>query len=450
MVSIVSSTLAQDTWKAVLGELQMCLPSSTYETYLKDTLGVAIEDNQFVVSVPNAFTAEWLEKRVYHLVHKAVNKISQSPLGVSFLIASSPSPRVPVSQKTSPQSKPATEGLFTANPRYGFNTFVVGPSNSLAYSASEAVALGKTSLYNPLFIYSGVGLGKTHLLLSIARKCLERGVSHLYVTSEHFTNHFISSIRQGKTDDFRTHYRSVDVLLVDDIQFLGGKEQTQEGFFHTFNDLHNSNRQLVMTSDQPPSTMPSMEARLRSRFGWGLIADIQPPPLETRIAILRSKAEQMRVDVSSEVLLHIAERIVENVRDLEGALLRVVATAQTEKSSISPLVADRALLPFLQSSRNVSPALILNAVEAVFNIPRSLLLGRKRDKDIAMARQMAMYFLKRELRMGASEVGRQMGGKNHSTVLYAIKRIASLSNNPEVRAKLQAVKDVILHQSRVA
>ena len=446
----MSNTLAQDTWRAVLGELQMCLPTSTYETYLKDTSGLAIEDNQFIISVPNAFTAEWLEKRVYHLVHKTVNKVSQEPLGVTFLISSPRPTGLPVSAKKSPKTKPSTEGLFSSNPRYDFSSFIVGPSNNLAFSASEAVALGKTTLYNPLFIYSGVGLGKTHLLLSIARKCLERGVSHLYVTSEQFTNHFISSIRQGKTDEFRAHYRNVDVLLVDDIQFLGGKEQTQEGFFHTFNDLHNSNRQLVMTSDKPPGELPSLEARLRSRFGWGLIADIQPPPLETRIAILRSKAEQMRVDVSSDVLHHIAERIVDNVRDLEGALIRVVATAQTEKAPISPTVADMALAPFLAASRNVSAALIFNAVEAVFNIPRSVLLGRKRSKEIALARQITMYFLRRELRLGFSEVGRHLGGKSHSTAMHAVRKItASMHNSPEVRERIHSVKEVITAQARL-
>ena len=447
----MGTTVAQDIWAAVLGELQLQIPRSTYETWLKDTAGVAIEDQSMVVSVPNAFTADWLEKRIFRLVHKTVNKVSPQPLEVRFRIGSC-TPRNPdLLRSTADQAIDPFQGSPSfPNRRYSFTSFVVGSSNSLAFTASEAAAKAPGQCYNPLFIYSGVGLGKTHLLHAIARNCMERRLKYLYVTSEQFTNEFITAIRERTTEKFRSRYRSVDVLLMDDIQFMAGKEQTQEGFFHTFNDLHNSNRQLVITSDRPPTTMQALEDRLRSRFSWGLIADIQPPPLETRIAILQAKAREMQVTISDEVLTFIAQRIRDNVRHLEGALNRIVATSQLTKGTADLELAARALQGLAQDTQQSSPSpeRVLTAVAQVFNVAHQDLLGRRRHKELTIARQIAMFLLHKELGLAVTRIGRLLGGKNHSTVIYGIDKVGvELKANAALRQKVQAVKEKLLGTS---
>ena len=331
----MSESTAREVWRAVLGDLQLQLPRPTFETWLKPTEGVAYDDHVFEVEAPNSFAVEWLERRMYHALQKTLHKVSGREFELQLTVKSQgdfyaveqsfPVPDQAVS--ATPAAPPLFE-IRSFNPKYSFDTFVAGPSNRLALSASRAVAESSGQTYNPLFLHSGAGLGKTHLLQAIGKSCASRGMSVLYVTSEQFTNEFITAIRNRTTEDFRRRYRSVQVLLMDDVQFLSGKEQTHEGFFHTFNDLHNSGNQVVISSDRPPKELGSIEDRLRSRFEGGLIAGIQPPDLETRMAILFNKAGQLRVEMEESVVELIAKRVQRNVRELEGSLNRMVAYSQ--------------------------------------------------------------------------------------------------------------------------
>ena len=441
---ITQTVIAEKTWSAVLGELQLQVPSSTYETWLKNTTGLSLENQILVVSVPNAFTAEWLEKRIFRLVHMTAQKVSRKSLQVQFRIENNRTARPePVISSSAKDPQPPQIPENTPNPRYSFDSFVVGSSNDLAYTAAHTVALCPGKSYNPLFIYSGPGLGKTHLLQAIARKCAEQRLKFLYVTSEQFTNDFITSIRQRTTTDFRSRYRSVDVLLMDDVQFLNGKEQTQEGFFHPFNDLHTTNRQVVITSDQPPYTMPSLESRLRSRFSWGLIVDIQQPSLETRIAILQKRSQALQLSVSQEVLTYIAQRVYDNIRSLEGVLNRVAIMAGMNKTIIDIATAAKALQGLVQDIQRYAkyPEQVLPVVAQIYNIRIEDLIGKKRLKELVAARQLAMYILHTELQIPVTRVGRIMGGRTHATVIHGVEKITSeLKNNPDFSHQLWLVK----------
>ena len=444
-------TTARSTWSAVLGELEIQLPSSAYATWLKDTVGLSINDGSLVVGVPNVFTSEWLEQRAYQLVQKTAAKITGAPLQVSFRVDPSkqrvPSPAAPAHHTSSEAPLPFSR---VPNHRYSFDSFVVGPSNSLSYNAALAVASSSGQYYNPLFIYSGVGLGKTHLLHAIAHRCVERSVNYLYVTSEQFTNEFITAIRQRSTEEFRSRYRSVDILLMDDIQFMSGKEQTLEGFFHTFNDLHNTNRQIVITSDKSPKTMPYLEERVRSRLSWGLTTDIQAPPLETRVAILQTKAQEMQVSVNNQVLTYVAERTHGSVRNLEGAFNRIVATAQLSNSPITLELAKQ-VLRGTEDHRDISsqsPDHVLLAIEAVFKVDQAILTGPKRQRDFVIARHAAMYIMRKYLNLTVTEIGRALGGKNHATVIHGIKRVTKyLNDDSAFRAKIEATKEDLANRS---
>jgi chromosomal replication initiator protein len=311
------------------------------------------------------------------------------------------------------------------NPRYTFDNFVVGSNNRLAHAASLAVAENPAHSYNPLFLYGGVGLGKTHLLHAIGNACHERGLNVLYVSSEEFTNDMINSIRMHTTQAFRDKYRSADVLLVDDIQFIAGKESTQEEFFHTFNTLHGQDKQIIVSSDRPPKAMVTLEERLRSRFEWGLAADIQPPDLETRLAILRSKAERTGRTVPDEILETIARRVQSNIRELEGALNRIVAFADLSGSMLTPQLAEVALADLLPQRRDLTTAQVVALVAEKFKVSVDQLIGRDRSREIALPRQVAMYLLRREINVSLPQIGEALGGRDHTTVMYAIDQIAN-------------------------
>ena len=330
----------QDTWIATLGQLEMELPRTTFDTWLKETEGLAFDGMDLLVQVPSVFTIAWLEQRMYQTILRALRQSSGDLLDVRFQVSGEvggeDAQTSAVSRQVNGSDYPAPAPVSPApvstgvnfDRKYSFNNFVVGTSNRMAFSAAQAVADAPGQAYNPLFLYSGVGLGKTHLLHAVGQQASRSGKSVLYVSSEQFTNDFISAIRNRTTEEFRQRYRSVQVLLIDDVQFMSGKEQTQEGFFHTFNDLHTAGYQIVLTSDRPPKALALLEDRLRSRFEWGLIADIQPPDLETRMAILSTKAEQLNTIIEESVLELIAKRVQKNVRELEGSLNRVVAYSQ--------------------------------------------------------------------------------------------------------------------------
>ena len=441
---------AREIWKAVLGDLQMQLPRPTFETWLKSTEGVAENGQIFIVEAPTAFGVEWLEKRMFHSLQRTLEKVSGSPMqlqlrvrsgGVSYATERAQLPRGVIQEANQPLFE-----FKSLNPRYTFESFVVGSSNRLAFSAAHAVADTPGIAYNPLFLYSGAGLGKTHLLQAIGRTCAMRGMSVLYVTSEQFTNEFIAAIRSRTTEDFRKRYRSVQMLLVDDVQFLSGKEQTHEGFFHTFNDIHNSGHQVVVSSDRPPRELPLVEERLRSRFEWGLIADIQPPDLETRMAILASKADEMHVGLGDAVIELIAKRVQRSVRELEGSLNRMVAYSQLMNVSLTLDTTERILNDVTPevSRASIDPQRILSEVASYYGVKVDDLLARSRKRIVSVPRQVAMYLLIHEIGLPPTQVGRLLGGRDHSTVIHGAGKInGEMNEDSELRHDVQAIKESI-------
>ena len=447
----------REIWKAVLGELQLQLPRPTFETWLKHTDGVSYDEHQFVVEAPTPFAVAWLERRMYNAIQKTVEKVTDRPLDVVFRVrpgheaengsvTSSGQTLELESGQDEIQVKPQAQPPAAFNPKYTFDSFVVGPSNQLAYSAARAVADAPGKSYNPLFIYSGVGLGKTHLLHAIGHAAASRGLAVRYVTSEQFTNDFITSIGNRTTEAFRQRYRSVEVLLLDDVQFMSGKEQTHESFFHTFNDLHNSGHQVVITSDRPPKALALLQDRLRSRLEWGLLADIQPPDLETRMAILVSKAKNLGIRVGESVIELIAKRVHKNVRELEGSLNRMVAQAELMSEPITVQSASRILEELTADTERhaIDPERILEAVSNHFRVGTDSLLARGRTQKIAHARQVAMYLLINELEMTPTQVGRLLGGRDHATVIHGAGKInGEINEDTHLRRDVLSIKEAI-------
>ena len=424
---------AVEIWKAALDELQGKVSPANYQTWLKNTVGLTYSDSCFTVGVSSSFVTESLEKRLHPLIEKTLIGITGKPLSVQFQVHlgngdEELTPPVP-STPSSTNYKQRT-GAPKLNRKYTFSSFIVGSSNRLAHAAALGVAENPGNSYNPLFVYSGVGLGKTHLLHAIGWEAIRVRPRVMYVTAEQFTNEFISAIRERRSEDFRDKYRSVDVLLLDDIQFIAGKEQTQEGLFHTFNALHTGNSQIVISCDRPPKSLTLLEDRLRSRFEWGLIVDMQPPDLETRIAILQTKAEEQKTGAPPEVLNFIARRIQKNIRELEGALNRVMAYARLTKSPLTVDLATQALADISSDAhkRTLTPAVIMSVVATFFNIPPETLQGKRRDKPSSQARQIAMYLLREELQCSWTQIGRELGGRDHSTILHGYHKISDEIN----------------------
>ncbi|MEW9032912.1 MAG: chromosomal replication initiator protein DnaA, partial [Planifilum fimeticola] len=395
-------TSIQELWSQALESIRGKLSKPSFETWLMSTKAVDYYDETLVISAPNDFTRDWLASHYVDLIRDTLTEITGKDIEVRIVnappVEKGVEQRVPV-----PERKPAvTEEppKTMLNPRYTFDSFVIGSGNRFAHAASLAVAEAPAKAYNPLFIYGGVGLGKTHLMHAIGHYVREHNPDSrvVYISSEKFTNEFINSIRDNKTVDFRNKYRNVDILLIDDIQFLAGKEQTQEEFFHTFNTLHEESKQIVISSDRPPKEIPTLEDRLRSRFEWGLITDIQPPDLETRLAILRKKAIADNLDIPGEVLAYIADRIDTNIRELEGALIRVVAYSALMNQPITPELAAEALKDIVPNHRERSVSIqdIQQEVCAFYRLSIEDLKAKKRTKNVAFPRQIAMY-LCREL-----------------------------------------------------
>ena len=441
-----NSRQAGDVWQAVLGDLQLRVTRPSYETWLRDTTGIAYGDGEFVVGAPNTFVAEMLEQRMYSLISQSVERVVAKGVDVRFTVIS-PNRAADGAHDGGSHNGATSSGAAKAsgsipslgpapfaavlNPRYTFETFIVGRSNELAHAAASAVSDSPGSVYNPLFIYSGVGLGKTHLLHAIGHTLASRGLSPIYATTEEFTNQYIKAIREGKTEDFRARYRSADALLLDDIQFIIGKEQTQEGFFHTFNSLHLAGRQVIITSDRPVSNLTLLEDRVSSRLAAGLVVDIQTPDLEMRMDILRAKAAGTGRQFPDDVLDFLAERVHKNVRELEGNLNRIVAYAHLTESPISVDLVKRAIADSLQTSRRhkVSDQRILDVVCSYFSIDVEVLKGRRRDKETALARQVAMYLLREDANLTLKSAGAVLCGKDHTTVMHACVRISSRIND---------------------
>jgi chromosomal replication initiator protein len=455
---------AKQVWRAALGELQVSLSPANFETWLKETALVAVDDNRFRVAVPNGFAKDWLETRYRSLISQTLARVVGYSVTVDFEVQEGLSAQANNNQSESPQPTATQqsvrlesgrvggggEGASSAslNPRYTFRTFIVGSANRLAHAASLSVAERPGHAYNPLFLYGGVGLGKTHLMHAIGNQVLSRFPRKrvVYATSEKFTNEFIASIQQGRIEDFRSRYRRIDLLLIDDIQFIADKERTQEEFFHTFNAIHEDGKQIVLSSDRPPKLITTLEERLRSRFEWGLIADLTAPDLETRIAILRAKAEENAVPIASDVLEFIARKVASNIRELEGALNRIVAYASMGGMPITIDLAQAVLSNVLYNPkrRMVTPERIANAVSEYYGVELEALKGQKRDRAIVTPRQIAMYLMRAETDVSLLRIGQELGGRDHSTVLHACEKIdRETQENEELRRELAAVRELI-------
>ena len=433
----------KEIWEIALGELQVQVSKPNFRTWFSKTVGLSYQDHHFIVGVPNTFAAEYLEKNQRSLIEKALAGLTAPDVQVVFQVNGKSHHRTAATVKSAPI--PSTPPAFTRlNPDYVFDSFIEGGCNKLARAAAQSVAQNPGHSYNPLFIYGGAGLGKTHLLHAIGQAATSNGINVICTSAEEFTNEFVAAVREKNTEDFRNKYRSIGMLLIDDIQFIGGKEQTEESFFHTFNELHNTNRQIVMTSDCPPKSMPLLEERLRSRFEWGLIVDIQPPDYETRLAILKSKAQQRGISAPPDVIELIAKEAQSNIRILEGSLNRVCAFAKLLKAEPSVEIASRALADIASKEYmpdDITPSAIIQAVARSFQLPHDALLGRKRDKDTALARRLAMYIIRQETNYSLSQIGDELGKRDAAYVTNACKKIAGdINSSPFLKRKIRDIK----------
>jgi chromosomal replication initiator protein len=473
---------ANQLWQRVLSRLQLQTAPAHFDTYLRGTRGLAYDPGASVirVAVTNPFHVPWLEGKLSSVIHTVVADLVSAPVRVEFCPSAEsgaqtearparqrPAPllaQLELAERVDPSERRPLDEVFSMaqqrargsvqppagsplNARYTFDSFVVGQSNRLAHAASLAIVDRPGNAYNPLFLYGGVGLGKTHLLHAIGHAVSALGNDVIYVSSETFTNELIESIRQHRTDDFRLKFRHARVLLIDDVQFIAGKERTEEEFFHTFNAIHESGGQIVLSSDRPPRAMPILEDRLRSRFEWGLIADIQAPDYETRIAILRSKVSGTMLGiVPSDVLDFIAQKVQSNIRELEGSLNRLLAHARHMQQPVTIELAARALRDLVApgySSRGVTPPAILLAVARYYGVNADDLKSKSRHKQIVEPRQMAMYLLREDAHLSTPEIGRLLN-RDHTTVLHGIKQIVNdIARDGPSRAAIVGVREVI-------
>ncbi|MGN7232024.1 chromosomal replication initiator protein DnaA [Priestia megaterium] len=422
-----------DLWNRALDQIEKKLSKPSFETWLKSTKAHALQGDTLIITAPNDFARDWLESRYSNLIAETLYDLTGEELDVKFIIPPNQAEEefdVQAPKKKVNKDDGAEFPQSMLNSKYTFDTFVIGSGNRFAHAASLAVAEAPAKAYNPLFIYGGVGLGKTHLMHAIGHYVLDHNPAAkvVYLSSEKFTNEFINSIRDNKAVEFRNKYRNVDVLLIDDIQFLAGKEQTQEEFFHTFNTLHEESKQIVISSDRPPKEIPTLEDRLRSRFEWGLITDITPPDLETRIAILRKKAKADGLVIPNEVMLYIANQIDSNIRELEGALIRVVAYSSLINKDINADLAAEALKDIIPSSkpRVITIQDIQQIVGQEFNIKLDDFKAKKRTKSVAFPRQIAMYLSRELTDFSLPKIGEEFGGRDHTTVIHAHEKISKL------------------------
>lgn len=451
-----------------MGELELTLTKANFTTWFKNTFILEYKDSVIVIGVPNAFTKTWMENKYHQKILKSLQSITDGKTReVSFKVAPiSKRESITVDQaqvteaqitkehSSSIQSSPIQASQPPAvvpvkksdlNPRYVFSSFVVGKKSELAYAACKAVSENPATIYNPLFIYGGVGLGKTHLMQAIGNSILDVSPEKkiLYTPCETFTNEFIKSVQMGKADLFKNKYRSVDVLLVDDIQFLAGKEGTQEAFFHTFNFLHQNDKQIVISSDRPPKAIPTLEDRLISRFEWGMIVDIGTPDLETRIAILTSKCQEKNVHLENEIIVYIATTVQNNIRELEGALNRVVAATQLTKTQPTLESVKGLLSSIVQSPKRsaLTGKQVVIAVAEYFDISREDLTGSSRKKELVIPRQITMYIMREEINASYPAIGDELGGRDHTTAMHAYNKIkTAVQDNEKLNQDINLIK----------
>lgn len=493
----------ETAWKATLGELELQMTKATFNTWLKDARLLANEEDVYVIGVRNDYAKDWLEHRLHDTILRTLSAILRKPAKIRFVVWSdeliSPAPRVASSERKEKKSKdrkqspnapmenernsksngkkPVQRPSFSPSPgiafnriqnrhggpheqandngsslnyRFTFESFVVGSSNRLAHAAALSVSENPGQTYNPLFIYGGVGLGKTHLLHAIGQKCRDDGYEVLYISSETFTNDLVQSIRNKTMAEFREHYRTTDVLMIDDIQFIAGKESTQEELFHTFNELHSHGKQVVISSDRIPRAMVTLEERLQSRFEWGLMADIQLPDIETRKAILQSKAYTLGVDVPDDVTELIAHRVRRNIRELEGALNKVMAYAQLTGRPVDMDIVDMALSDLVRQPDKLTIDQVISAVCKFYNVTEEALFSSSRSRTISYPRQIAMFLSRTETDASLPQIGTKLGNRDHTTILYGYEKIAKeVERDSSIRRDTMEIKAVLYESNSV-
>lgn len=431
----------QQLWQAILGSLEVNLSKANFNTWFKNTNIVERGENYIVVGVPSAFNRDWISAKYHQEMLKALKKLAPEIKEIKYQLGNTPGSingqgtKGPVKNETTTSHREHLPAFNTGlNPKYTLDSFVIGKNSELAYAACVAVAKNPGTQYNPLFIYGGVGLGKTHLMQAVGHELLKNNPKQkvLYATSEKFTNDYINAISQKRLEEFKKSYRDVSALLIDDIQFLAGKEGTQEEFFHTFNELRDKGKQIIITSDRPPKEIPAIEQRLISRFEWGMVADIQAPDLETRMAILRAKMEKRGIPLNEEILFYIAESIQSNVRELEGALNRLAVYQQMENRALFLEQAKNILASIVGSKRRVTSAKkIAESVAEFYNITLEDLIKQSRKKEFVKPRQIAMYLMRKELDNSFPSIGEFFGGRDHTTVMHAVEKVGKLINEKD-------------------
>jgi chromosomal replication initiator protein len=432
---------AKEIWQSALGKLQIQVSKANYTTWLSNSQGLSCQDDTFIVSVPNIFVAEWLSKRLYPLVRKTLVDIMGKDIDVKFVVHNrEPLSASPLAKQTDGgTSSKATQYRF--NPRYTFDSFVVSDANRLAYAAAVEIAENPGSSYNPLFIHSSTGQGKTHLLHAIGHLTTNNGLQAAYITAEQFANEFVLAVRENQVDKFRSKFRSIHIFLFDDVHFLIDKKQTLQCFFHTFNELYSNNHQIVITADCTPKDMQPLSSKLKSRLEGGLVVDIQPPDFETRLNILRAKAETTMAPELEGVLHIVAEKVCGNVRQLEGALVYLTAQAKLSGTKITPETVNKLLTI---TTRKQDIKLLFQAVADHFNLAVEELTNKKRDRKTTLARHVAIYLMREGYNCSLAEIGKELGGRNHATILHGYEKIASeLSINPNLANQIAAIKEKI-------
>lgn len=451
-----------EVWQAVLAEFELKISKANFTTWFHNTGISDFNNGHVIIFVPSTFTKSWMEKKYNSEIVKTLERITGKPIKkVEYRVENIKNihdqeyvpenaithtvEQVPINPQPVYNHNKAIVSQFGLNAKYTFASFIVGKNNELAHAAAQAVADRPGEAYNPLFIYGGVGLGKTHLLQAVGHTMLEKNpnLKILYVSSEKFTNEFVSAVKEGRAKEFKERYRNVDLLLIDDIQFIGGKEQTQEEFFHTFNELHQQGKQVVLTSDRPPKAIPALEDRLRSRFEWGMIADVSPPDMETRIAILQTKCQEKGFYLDADLLQLVADSVQSNIRELEGALNKVMAFHQL-KNAIPTKETIRSILSTLENKsirKTRTPREIIVEVSKYFDISIEDILGKSREKKLSFPRQIIMYILRNELKMSYPAIGAELGGRDHTTAMHAHTKISTeIETDPKLKQDVEMIK----------
>lgn len=447
-------------WQAVLGEIEVNLSRINFNTWFKDTFLDSIDNDKVIIGVPSAFVKKWLEEKYHKIILKSLEKITEKKISeIIYKIEIKKNQNnnenilILKEEKNKEEKKEVVENnninnsKFGLNPKYLFETFVVGKGNELAYAACQAVVNNLGKAYNPLFIYGGVGLGKTHLLQAIGNEVIKKTNKVLYTSSEKFTNNYIQAVHTGKAKEFKNLYRKVDLLLVDDVQFMGGKDGTQEEFFHTFNELQQSDKQIVLTSDRPPKSMPAIEKRLISRFESGMVADVGKPDIETKIAIIENKLLEKNYSLDIETINYIAHNIQNNIRELEGALNKIIVWHQMSNSSPDLKSVKQVLGDYVSNiqSKSLSPKEIIESVAKFYDISFKELIGSSRKKELVWPRQIAIFLIREELQTSYPSIGEAMGGRDHTTAMHAYNKINKEikdNNNERIKQETESIKQL--------